>query len=96
MTNPPLQPASEVQAPYIRMPGIGTGLLVSSTVFLLFGALIYMGTSYSGFNLELFQTKLGIGVFLTGVMFVAIGLILAGVRSIAQQVVDTLHDADRS
>lgn len=95
MTNPPIQTPSTAQAPRIPMPGIGTGLLLTAPLLLLIGGLIYMGTAYSGFNPELFQTKLGTGVFLCGALFVVVGIILAGVRSIAQQVVNVLFQAGR-
>jgi hypothetical protein len=96
MTNSPLEPVSEAQAPLIRLPRLATGLLIISLLLLMFGGLTYIGTAYSGYNIDLFQTKLGIGIFCTGALFLAIGLVLVGVRSIAQQVVDALHRKDRS
>lgn len=108
MTNTEPQPASDYvpdqvanpvpdqMLPYIRLPGIASFLFFVLLIpFLLGGAVVVGSGSRRYFEGAPTQATLGTMLLLVGVAFVLTGLVLVGMRSIAQQQVDALSPLER-
>ena len=80
----------------MRLPGVATALLVISPVFLFFGGVHFMATGPRGyFENAQNQAVVGLVIFGVGVGFLLAGLVLVGVRTIAQQQLDLLRSMMR-
>lgn len=91
MTDSPQHPFPTSTSPRISLPGIAAILLTLAPILLLLGWMIFGGTSSRGyFTHAPFQATLGTFVFLTGLLCLFSTLVLAGVRTIAQQHLDAL------
>lgn len=101
MTNPSAVPADRTpsaaevagpSSPRVRLPGVATALLVVSPVFLFFGGVHFMATGPRGyFDNAQNQAVVGLVIFGLGVGFLLAGLVLVGVRAIAQHQLDLLR-----
>lgn len=83
-------------SPRVRLPGVATALLTIAPVFLFFGAVHFMATGPRGYldNAQN-QAVMGLVIFGVGVGFLLAGLVLVGVRAIAQQQLDLLRGERR-
>lgn len=108
MTNTEPQPASDYvpdqvanpvpdqTQPYIRLPDIASFLFFVSLIPFLLGGAVVLGSRGRGFfEGAPTQAMLGTMLLLVGVAFVLTGLVLIGMRSIAQQQVDALSHLER-
>ena len=80
----------------MRLPGVATALLTIAPVLLFFGAVHFMATGPRGYldNAQN-QAVVGLVIFGVGVGFLLAGLVLVGVRAIAQQQLDLLRGERR-
>lgn len=83
-------------SPRVRLPGLATALFVIAPVFLFFGGVHFMATGPRGyFDNAQNQAVVGLVIFGLGVGFLLAGLVLVGVRTIAQQQLDLLRGERR-
>lgn len=91
MTNRSAADGSPAEVARIRLPGVAVALFVASVLLIVVGALTLLGTSSrSFFENAPTQASTGALLLITGVLALVGGLVLVGVRSIAQQQVDAL------
>lgn len=92
MTN---SPAPHVRPNRITLPALAPTLFVVAALFLPIGA--FLGTINADRDVDwaIFQTQLGTVIFWFGAMSLFIGLLLVGIRSIAQQHLDFALRAQR-
>lgn len=88
--------AASGRSRWVRLPGIATALLVLSPFFLVLGAVNFLATGPRGyFDNAPTQAMVGVVIFGAGVGLLLAGLVLVGVRTIAQRQVDLLLEARR-
>ena len=75
----------------IHLPTFAAWLMGSSPFLLLFGGFLAQVNADRDVDWAIFQTMLGTAIFWIGVTALMSGLVLVGVRSIAQQQLDLLR-----
>ena len=88
MTNSPVPSVST--STRVNLPSLASGLFITAVVLLPIGGFLATVHGDSTLDFAILQTRLGVVGFWIGVGLVLTGLVLVGVRSIAQQQVDIL------
>ena len=94
MTNPTVPTTSPT--PRILMPAIAIVLFFVSPFLLLFGGFLGQVNAGRPADWAIFQTMLGTVMFWIGVVSLMSAIIIAAVRSIAQQHLDVMLRAERA
>ena len=89
MTNQPQYP-SDPQSTRVQLPGVAGFFFGASPFLLLIGGFLARVNAHLSFDWAVTMTLIGSVAFGVGAAMLSIAVILAGVRSIAQQQVDIL------
>lgn len=95
MTNSPASPSAEPRPDRIALPALAPTLFVVAALFLPIGAFLGTVNAQRDFDWAIFQTQLGTAIFWFGAGSLLVGLVLVGVRAIAQQHLDVVLRAQR-
>jgi len=98
MTNPTVSPSAPTPgtgalAQRIPMPGVAVFFFFASPVLLLFGGFLARVNAGVTFDWAVFQTMLGTVMFWVGVAALMSAIVIAAVRTIAQQHLDAVLTA---
>jgi hypothetical protein len=83
---------AEASSARLRLPAFATVLLAISPLLLLLGAVNFLATGPRGyFDNAPTQAAVGLAIFGVGIAFLLAGLVLVGMRMIAQQQLDVIR-----